>query len=144
MKELDAPLAGEMSGHMFFGDDYYGFDDAMFAAARLLSYVARQGGPLSTLLADLPPTFATPELRVECPEDQKFEVVRRAAEHFARQYDVLTLDGARISFAEGWGLVRASNTQPALVMRFEASSEAKMNEYRAEVEAWLREQGIAT
>lgn len=144
MKELNAPLAGEMSGHMFFAGDYYGFDDATFAAARLLSFVARRGGPLSTLLADLPRTFATPEIRVDCPEDQKFDVVRRAAEYFARDHDVLTLDGARISFADGWGLIRASNTQPVLVMRFEASSEERMNEYRNEVEGWLREQGIAT
>ncbi len=143
MKELDAPLAGEMSGHMFFAGDYYGFDDAVFAAARLLSYIARRGGPLSVLLADLPPTFATPEIRVDCPEDRKFDVVNRAAEHFARSYDVLTLDGARISFEDGWGLIRASNTQPALVMRFEASSEAKLKAYREEVEGWLREQGIA-
>jgi phosphomannomutase/phosphoglucomutase len=143
MKELDAPLAGEMSGHMFFAGDYFGFDDALFAAARLLSYVARNGKPLSALLADLPETFATPEIRVACSEDEKFSVVERAAEHFSQHYDVLTLDGARISFAEGWGLVRSSNTQPVLVMRFEASSEEKLAEYRHEVEQWLREQGIA-
>jgi phosphomannomutase/phosphoglucomutase len=143
MKELDAPLAGEMSGHMFFAGDYFGFDDALFAAARLLSYVARNGKPLSALLADLPETFATPEIRVECSEDEKFSVVERAAEHFSQHYDVLTLDGARISFAEGWGLVRSSNTQPVLVMRFEASSEERLAEYRHEVEQWLREQGIS-
>jgi phosphomannomutase/phosphoglucomutase len=129
---------------MFFAGDYYGFDDAMFAAARLLAYLARKGGPLSAVLADLPQTFATPEIRVECSEEQKFEVVQRAAEHFARNHDVLTLDGARISFTDGWGLIRASNTQPVLVMRFEASSEAQLEEYRGEVEGWLREQGIAT
>ncbi len=143
MKEANAPLAGEMSGHMFFADDYYGFDDALFAACRLLAFVARRGGPLSTLLADLPKTFATPELRVECPEERKFPIVEEAARAFAKQYDVLTLDGARISFPEGWGLVRASNTQPVLVMRFEASSEEALAAYRNELEAWLREQGIA-
>jgi phosphomannomutase/phosphoglucomutase len=144
MKELQSPLAGEMSGHMFFAGDYYGYDDAVFAAARLLSYLARKGGALSGLLADLPATYATPELRVECSEDQKFAVVEQAAQHFAKLYDVLTLDGARISFPEGWGLVRASNTQPALVMRFEAATEERLQEYRGEVEAWLRGQGIAT
>jgi phosphomannomutase/phosphoglucomutase len=143
MKETGAPLAGEMSGHMFFADDYYGFDDALFAAARLLNYVARKGGPLSRLLADLPRTFATPELRVDCPDERKFAVVEAAAAHFAERYEVLTLDGARISFTKGWGLVRASNTQPALVMRFEATGEAELAAYRREVEDWLRSQGIA-
>jgi len=143
MKETGAPLAGEMSGHMFFGDDYFGFDDALFAAARLLNYVARKGGPLSRLLADLPRTFATPELRVDCPDERKFAVVESAAEHFAAHYEVLTLDGARISFANGWGLVRASNTQPVLVMRFEATDEDELAAYRREVEDWLRSQGIA-
>jgi phosphomannomutase/phosphoglucomutase len=143
MKEMNAPLAGEMSGHMFFADDYYGFDDAVFAAARLLAFVARRGGPLSKLLADLPKTFATPELRIDCPEDRKFPVVAEAARHFSERYDVLTLDGARISFADGWGLVRASNTQPVLVMRFEATSEDALAANRREVEQWLRGQGIA-
>ncbi|UCD25418.1 MAG: phosphomannomutase, partial [Gemmatimonadota bacterium] len=135
--------AGEMSGHMFFAADYFGFDDAIFAAARLLSYVGRKAKPLSALLADLPEMFSTPEIRVECSEEEKFEVVQRAAEHFSQHYDVLTLDGARISFAEGWGLVRSSNTQPVLVMRFEASSKEKLEEYRGELEQWLREQGIS-
>jgi phosphomannomutase/phosphoglucomutase len=137
MKEIGAPLAGEMSGHMFFGGDWYGFDDALFAAARLLAYVAREGGPLSHLLADLPQTFATPELRVDCPDDQKFAVVRRAAEHFGAKYPVSTLDGVRITFPEGWGLLRASNTQPVLVMRFEAATPRALAAYRAEVEGWL-------
>jgi phosphomannomutase/phosphoglucomutase len=128
---------------MFFADDYFGFDDALFAAARLLNYIARKGGPLSRLLADLPRTFATPELRVDCPDERKFAVVEAAAAHFAKRYEVLTLDGARISFARGWGLVRASNTQPVLVMRFEATDEADLAAYRREVEDWLRSQGIA-
>ncbi|NIM50265.1 MAG: phosphomannomutase [Gemmatimonadales bacterium] len=143
MQELQAPLAGEMSGHMFFGGDYYGFDDALFAAARLLAYVARVGGPLSTLLADLPKTYATPELRVDCADDRKFAVVEAAARHFAQRYDVLTLDGARISYPDGWGLIRASNTQPVLVMRFESTAEDSLAQYRNEVETWLREQGVA-
>ncbi len=144
MKELGAPLAGEMSGHMFFGGDWYGFDDALFAAARLLAYVAREGGPLSRLLADLPQTVATPELRVDCPDERKFAVVERAAQHFATKYPVSTLDGVRITFADGWGLVRASNTQPVLVLRFEATSAASLAAYRAEVEDWLSRSGVGT
>ena len=142
MKEIGAPLAGEMSGHMFFGGDWYGFDDALFAAARLLAYVAKEGGPLSRLLADLPQTFATPELRVDCSDEQKFDVVRRAAEHFAAKYAVSTLDGVRITFPQGWGLLRASNTQPVLVMRFEANTPQALAAYRAEVEAWLSAHGV--
>ena len=140
MKESDAPLAGEMSGHMFFGGDWYGFDDALFAAARLLRYVADEGGPLSRLLADLPVTVATPELRVDCPDDRKFEIVQRAARHFAAKYPVSTLDGVRITFAQGWGLLRASNTQPVLVLRFEAATAAALASYRNEVESWLAAQ----
>ncbi|MFN2570614.1 MAG: phosphomannomutase/phosphoglucomutase [Gemmatimonadales bacterium] len=142
MKELGAPLAGEMSGHMFFGGDWYGFDDALFAAARLLAYVAREGGPLSRLLADLPKTFATPELRVDCPDERKFAVVERAAEDFKAKYAVSTLDGVRVTFPHGWGLLRASNTQPVLVMRFEATSPSALDAYRAEVEDWLSAHGV--
>src|SRR2546429_249882 len=140
MKETRAPLAGEMSGHMFFGGDWYGFDDALFAAARLLRYVADQGGPLSRLLADLPVTVATPELRVDCADDRKFEIVQRAAKHFASKYPVSTLDGVRVTFAQGWGLLRASNTQPVLVLRFDAASESALASYRTEVESWLAAQ----
>ncbi len=140
MRETGAPLAGEMSGHMFFGGDYYGFDDALYAAARLIAIVARGAGPLSTLLADLPKSFATPELRVDCAEERKFAVVEAAARHFGERYEVLTLDGVRITFPDGWGLLRASNTQPVLVLRFEASSEEALAGNRREVEGWLGEQ----
>jgi phosphomannomutase/phosphoglucomutase len=140
MKELKAPLAGEMSGHMFFGGDYLGFDDALFAAARLLEIVSRQPFGLATLLADLPRTFATPELRVECAEEEKFELVERAAVYFAAKYPVNTIDGVRITFPKGWGLLRASNTQPVLVMRFEATDPEARDAYRAEVEGWLESQ----
>jgi phosphomannomutase/phosphoglucomutase len=143
MKETGAPLAGEMSGHIFFGGDYYGFDDAMFAAARLLAFVAREGGPLSVHFAGLPRTFATPEIRVDCPDEKKFALVDEAARHFSARYETLTLDGVRINFARGWGLLRASNTQPVLVMRFEATAEADLLAYRREVEDWLRGQGVA-
>ena len=142
MSEMNSPLAGEMSGHMFFGGDYFGFDDALFAAARLLAYVGRKGSPLSVLLADLPETFATPEIRVSCPEDRKLAIVAEAADYFSKRYEALTLDGIRISFPEGWGLIRSSNTQPVLVMRFEASSEELLAIYRNEVETWLRERGV--
>jgi phosphomannomutase/phosphoglucomutase len=142
MQETDSPLAGEMSGHMFFGGDYYGFDDALFAAARLLDYVAKTGEPISTLLSNMPVRCSTPELRVECSEDEKFAIVARAVEHFAAKYDTSDIDGVRITFADGWGLIRASNTQPVLVMRFEASNDANLAVYRGEVEEWLREQGV--
>jgi phosphomannomutase/phosphoglucomutase len=146
MKEIGAPLAGEMSGHMFFGGDWYGFDDALFAAARLLAYVAREGGgredPLSRLLADLPKTYATPELRVDCADAKKFAIVQQAADDFKKKYAVFTLDGVRITFADGWGLLRASNTQPVLVMRFEATSQKALDAYRREVEDWLAAHGV--
>jgi phosphomannomutase/phosphoglucomutase len=141
MKELQAPLAGEMSGHMFFGGDWFGFDDALFAAARLLEIVAAGRGGLSPLLADLPRTFATPEIRLECPEERKFGLVSRAARHFASKYPVNTMDGVRMTFPKGWGLVRASNTQPILVLRFEATDQAALDAYRAEVEGWLAAAG---
>jgi phosphomannomutase/phosphoglucomutase len=143
MRELEAPLAGEMSGHMFFGGDYYGFDDALFAAARLLAYLARVNRPLAAILGDLPDRASTPELRVDCPDDRKFAVVEAAAKHFASLYDVSTLDGVRIAFPEGWGLLRASNTQPVLVMRFEAASEETVAANRHEVEEWLRTHGVS-
>ena len=142
MKELKAPLAGEMSGHIFFGGDYYGFDDALFAAARLLEIVSRGPEGVSRLLADVPKTFATPEMRVDCPDNAKFDVVERAAAHFAAKYPVNTIDGVRMTFPEGWGLVRASNTQPVIVLRFEAHSQQALDRYRAEVMEWLAGQGV--
>ncbi len=140
MKELKAPLAGEMSGHMFFGGDYLGFDDALFGAARLLEIVSRRPFGLATHLADLPRTFATPEIRVECAEEEKFGLVERAAAYFGSRYPVNTIDGVRISFPKGWGLLRASNTGPILVMRFEATDPQARDAYRAEVEAFLESQ----
>ena len=137
MKELAAPLAGEMSGHVFFGGDWFGFDDALFAAARLLEIVASSRWGLAHLLADLPVTHATPELRVDCADDRKFDVVARAARHFAARYPVNTIDGVRMTFARGWGLVRASNTQPILVLRFEAADAGALESYRQEVLEWL-------
>jgi phosphomannomutase/phosphoglucomutase len=142
MKELKAPLAGEMSGHLFFGGDWFGFDDALFAAARLLEIVSAGPPGLARLLADLPRTFATPELRVDCPDEVKFGVVEQASAYFSARYRVNTIDGVRISFPEGWGLLRASNTQPVLVMRFEATSPEALERYRAEVSGWLATHGV--
>jgi phosphomannomutase/phosphoglucomutase len=142
MKELDAPLAGEMSGHMFFGGDYLGFDDALFAAARLLEIVSTTPFGLAGLLADLPRTIATPEIRVDVPEERKFGLVERAVAHFSARYPVTTIDGVRITFPEGWGLLRASNTQPILVLRFEASDSQSLDAARSEVVGWLAGQGV--
>lgn len=141
MKELHAPLAGEMSGHMFFGGDWLGFDDAPFAAARLLEIVSRGRGGLATLLADLPRTFATPEIRFDCAEERKFGIVEAATAYFRARYPVNTIDGVRMTFPKGWGLIRASNTQPVLVLRFEATDQAALTAYQAEVMDWLRGQG---
>ncbi len=142
MKELGAPLAGEMSGHIFFGGDWFGFDDALFAAARLLEIVAAGPHGMARLLADLPETFATPEMRVDCPDDVKFDIVERATAHFTGRYPVNTIDGVRIAFPHGWGLLRSSNTQPVLVLRFEATSPEALEAYQAEVFAWLAGQGV--
>jgi phosphomannomutase/phosphoglucomutase len=139
MKETKALLAGEMSGHMFFKERYFGYDDAVYASLRLLEILAASGKPLSSLLADLPPSVSTPELRVDCPDERKFIIAQKATEYFRKHYDVIDVDGVRVRFDEGWGLIRASNTQPALVLRFEAQSAAKLNEYRALVEAKLKE-----
>jgi len=143
MQETNAELAGEMSGHMFFADRYYGFDDALYAACRLLEIVANSGKPLSSQLSDLPPTFATPEIRVDCPDASKFAIVSAVRERFQRDYDVIAIDGARINFGRGWGLVRASNTQPVLVLRFEAQSPELLAEYRKLVEGAVAEASVA-
>jgi phosphomannomutase/phosphoglucomutase len=139
MKETDALLAGEMSGHMFFKERYFGYDDAIYASLRLLEILANSDQPLSALLSDLPKSVSTPEIRVDCPDDQKFVIAEKAKEYFSEHYDTIDVDGARIQFAEGWGLIRASNTQPALVLRFEAQSAEKLKEYRAIVEGKLKE-----
>jgi phosphomannomutase / phosphoglucomutase len=134
MKEEHALLAGEMSGHMFFADRFFGYDDAVYASLRLLEIVASADGPLHTLLADVPVTYSTPELRVDCPDDAKFGLVQRVLDHYRETHRVIDVDGARIQFNQGWGLVRASNTQPVLVLRFEASSDEELSAIRAEVE----------
>ncbi|CAN5924739.1 phosphomannomutase/phosphoglucomutase [soil metagenome] len=146
MKETGALLAGEMSGHIFFADRYFGFDDAIYGGLRLLEILAKDPRSLAEMLADVPKTFSTPELRVDCPDAIKFAVVAAVTRHYKEKGNaVLDIDGARISFpttgtAPKWGLVRASNTGPILVMRFEAGSEAELAEIRAEVEAVVTEE----
>jgi len=137
MKEEGAELAGEMSGHMFFADRYLGYDDATYASCRLLEILSRTDKPLSGLLSDVPKTFTTPEIRVECPDDRKFAVVKKITAYFKDRYNVIDIDGVRVLFGDGWGLVRASNTQPALVLRFEAASQARLTEIQAMVESVL-------
>ena len=139
MKAEHAELAGEMSGHMFFGDRYRGYDDALYAACRLIEIVAKSGQPLSAQLAGLPKMVSTPEIRIDCPDELKFDLVRRVAEHFKAVYKTIDIDGVRVIFPEGWGLLRASNTQPVLVMRFEAANEHLLKQYQTEVERILEE-----
>jgi phosphomannomutase/phosphoglucomutase len=139
MKEAHGLLAGEMSGHMFFKERYLGYDDAIYASLRLLEILANAERPLSALLSDLPKSVSTPEIRVDCPDDRKFVIAEKATEYFRQHYDIIDVDGVRIQFPEGWGLIRASNTQPALVLRFEARSASKLEEYRGIVEAKLKE-----
>jgi len=137
MKEEKAELAGEMSGHIFFADRYFGFDDAVYASCRLLEILADTGKKISELLAGVPKTYSTPEIRVECPDDKKFSVVNKITEFFRERYNVIDIDGVRVLFDDGWGLVRASNTQPALVLRFEAMSESRLAEIRNLIESTL-------
>ena len=139
MKEVGAELAGEMSGHLFFKDRYFGYDDALYAACRLMEIVAASGKPLSAQLAGVPKTVTTPEIRVDCPDDKKFELVRVVCERFRATHEISDIDGVRVKFGQGWGLLRASNTQPVLVMRFEATSPERLEEYRATMTAALEE-----
>jgi phosphomannomutase / phosphoglucomutase len=134
MKEEKAVLAGEMSGHMFFADRYFGYDDAIYAACRLAEMLAHSSRSLSQMLADFPDTFVTPEIRVQCDDDKKFRVVEKIKSYFSRKYKVIDVDGARILFPQGWGLVRASNTQDVLVLRFEANTQEDLDAIRSQVE----------
>ena len=139
MKEVKAELAGEMSGHMFFADRYFGYDDAIYASCRLLEILAETGKSITELLDDVPRTYSTPEIRVPCPDDRKFQVVKDVTEYFRQRYDIIDIDGVRILFEDGWGLVRASNTQPVLVLRFEALSQTRLSEIQSLVESVLTE-----
>lgn len=137
MKETGAAMAGEMSGHLFFADRYFGYDDAIYAGARLIEILSNTSGSVSSLLEGVPQMFNTPEIRVECPDDKKFDLVERLTEEFKKTNEVIDIDGARILFEHGWGLVRASNTQAVLVMRFEADSEKHLEEISREVHSRL-------
>ncbi len=139
MKEEKALLGGEMSGHIFFADRYFGYDDAIYASCRLLEILSQSEKRIPELLGDVPKTFNTPEIRVDCPDDQKFELVERVKESFRKEYPIVDVDGVRVLFPNGWGLVRASNTQPALVLRFESKSPERLKEIRALVESRVAE-----
>ena len=128
MRETGALLAGEMSGHICFADNYYGFDDAIFAACRVLQIVAQSNTKVSEMLADLPETAYTPEIRIACPDDQKFKIVRELTEIFREKYEVIDIDGVRVNFENGWALIRASNTQPVIVLRLEAATKERLKE----------------
>ncbi len=142
MKETGAPIAGELSGHICFADDYYGFDDAVYAACRLVDLLARSEQTLSEQVDAFPKYRSTPEIRVEVPEAEKFDIVSRAVAAFSQDHEVIDVDGARVLFEGGWGLLRASNTQPVLVLRYEARTEDQLNAIRETMEGWLRSQGI--
>ncbi len=142
MHETHAPVGGEMSGHMFFSEGFYGFDDALYGAARLLHIVSESGKTVRELLADVPRFVSTPEIRISCPDDRKFGIVDEAKKHFAAKYKVITVDGVRVLFGDGWGLIRASNTQPVLVMRFEARAPEQLERIQSEMQGWLRAKGV--
>ena len=143
MKELGAPIAGEMSGHMFFTEGFYGHDDALYGAARLLRIIADSGRTVRELLSNVPEFVSTPEIRLDCSDDLKFAIVDRAVAHFRTSHDVIDVDGVRVLFGDGWGLIRASNTQPIIVTRFEARSAARLAEIRGVMDGWLVSQGVA-
>ncbi len=142
MRETEAPIGGELSGHICLADDYLGFDDGPYDACRLVDLIARSGRSLSEMVADFPAYVSTPELRIEVSEESKFGLMRAAQDHFKKSREVIDVDGARILFDDGWGLLRASNTQPAIVARYEARTEDGLCSIRQEVESWLRAQGV--
>ncbi|MDZ4181425.1 MAG: phosphomannomutase/phosphoglucomutase [Candidatus Cloacimonadaceae bacterium] len=139
MKEIGVEFAGEMSGHVFLADRYLGFDDAIYVSCRLIEIVSQKNAPVSTYLADQPKMYNTPELHIQCPDALKFDIVAKICNEFKDEgYDVNDIDGARITFPDGWGLIRASNTTPVLVTRFEAETEARMNEIKDLVEGKIK------
>lgn len=136
--EEKAPLGGELSGHIFFVDGYLGYDDAIYASARLLHLLGASGETLAERASKIPASVSTPEIRVDCPDEEKFGIVERLKNHFRSRYETIEVDGARVNFERGWGLIRASNTQPALVMRFEALDEPSLEAYQREVYEEIR------
>ena len=142
MRETGALLAGELSGHIMIADDYLGFDDALYNACRLIEIISRSGRTLSEMVSDFPEYRSTPEIRIDVTEDQKWTVVSEALVYFKEKYDVISVDGVRILFGDGWALLRASNTQPVIVARFEAQSESRLIEIRTEIAEWLTQAGV--
>lgn len=142
MKETGAPLAGELSGHIMIADEYFGFDDALYDACRLVDLLARSDRSLAEMVSDFPRYVSTPEIRIEVTEEKKWTVVEAAVAHFKQTHDVIDVDGARVLFGDGWALLRASNTQPVIVARFEARTAERLEEIRRTVEAWLETQGV--
>jgi phosphomannomutase / phosphoglucomutase len=143
MKDENAPLAGEMSGHMFFADDYYGYDDAIYASCRLLELLSKKDFTLSALDAGIPRYVSTPEIRVDVPDEDKFKIVEEAGKYFRENHKTIDVDGVRILFPEGWGLIRASNTQPVIVLRFEARTGEGLDGIRNTVLSKLKELGVS-
>ncbi|MEA1881481.1 MAG: phosphomannomutase/phosphoglucomutase [Candidatus Marinimicrobia bacterium] len=142
MSELNCKLGGEMSGHIFFADDYFGYDDAIYVAARIVQTLSRTDKKLSELKAELPKYYSTPEMRLEAESDEeKFRIADEAVAYFTENYDCSTVDGVRIQFGDGWGLVRSSNTQPVIVCRFEANNPERMEEIQSIVMNKLKEIG---
>ena len=139
MKETGALLAGEMSGHIFFKHRYFGFDDAIYTGARFLEILSNSGMKPSQLIADIPVTYATPEIRLPCPEEVKFEVTKRIADDYRERFDVVDIDGVRVIFPDGWGLIRASNTQPVLVLRAEADTAERLAEIKSMLEQTIQD-----
>lgn len=142
MKETGAVLAGEMSGHMFFADRFFGFDDALYAGARFLEILAKSGGKTSSLLDGVPKTVNTPEIRVDCDDDKKWPIIEKIRSTLSKKYKTNEIDGVRVEFGDAWGLVRASNTQPVIVMRFEAQTPERLKEVRGIIEAEARTAGL--
>lgn len=138
IQEEQALLAGEMSGHLFFSDRYFGYDDAIYASLRLIDILSASGKTIDELLSEIPETFSTPEIRLECPDQKKFEIVKRAKQFFQTQFKTIDIDGIRIEFPDGWGLIRASNTQPVLVLRFEATTPERLQEIQTLIESHLK------
>ncbi|MCK5649765.1 MAG: phosphomannomutase/phosphoglucomutase [Gemmatimonadetes bacterium] len=142
MRESGAEVGGELSGHICFADKYLGFDDALYAACRMVDYLSRKEVPLSELAGELPHFVSTPEIRIDVTEETKFGLVEKALNHFRSEHDVIDVDGVRVLFEDGWGLLRASNTQPVIVARFEAKSQERLSEIQGVMNSWLRENGI--
>ena len=143
MKEIGAVFTGEMSGHIFFADDYYGFDDAFYAGARLIALLSNSDQTITEMLSDVPRYYATPEMRLPSTDSEKFEVVQKVLQHYQARQEVIDIDGARIIFPHGWGLVRASNTGPEIIFRCEGDTPAARDEIKREIFSFLESTGFS-